>query len=108
MWRRSRWLVVALLGEVFESGRVTVRDLVAFGAALEDQTGVARWSGATVEKVVRELAAFGVVRVTGERPPMVVPTVLGRAWLERVLLPLPSDPSGFRAAGEALGGGSRG
>lgn len=92
VWRRSRYLVVSLLGYVEEEGEVRLPELVSYGAELEDEEGRPRWSARTVENATKDLAAFGAFRIASRgRDRVVEVTILGRAWAAGVLLPGPGE-----------------
>lgn len=88
--RRAPELVLAVLGHVYEAEEpVPWLDLV--GEYSSD-----RWPWKTVENTLYDLVAFGALHRVGKpghtRLPdtrALRPTGLGRAWLERELLPLP-------------------
>ena len=90
LYRRSPELVSALLGHVYETeDPVPWLDLVG-------QYSSDRWPWKTVENTLYDLVAFGALHRVGKpghaRTPdtrALKPTALGRAWLERDLLPLP-------------------
>lgn len=94
IWRRSRVLVAELLGTVIEEpGGVHLPDLVEAGVRLADREGHQRWPAKTVDNTIRDLAAFGAVRVSTHGKRRVVhATVLGMAWSRRMLLPGLGDP----------------
>lgn len=91
--RRPPALVWAILSIVFESEEpVGWLDLVE--SELSDQ-----WPTKTVENTCYELVAFGALHRVGQagtsrRPDSraLRPTPLGRAWLDRELLPLHDQP----------------
>lgn len=87
VWRRSRYLVAHVLGEVWEEP-VPLPELVESASVLLDEKGRPKWSAKTVENTVRDLAAFGAVEKSRRgRDVMVVATVLGKAWVAGVVLP---------------------
>lgn len=76
-------LVAELLGHVESAGEVGILDLFAYGETVGE-----RWGRKTVENTVRDLAAFGAVRIVSRgRDRVVAMTVLGLAWLEGEILP---------------------
>lgn len=92
--RRPLDLVTGLLGYVYEAAE-PVPWLELAGRFSEE--GAHRMK--TVENVLYELVAFGALHKVGKpgyaRVPdsrALRPTTLGRAWLERELLPLPGAP----------------
>lgn len=90
IWRRSRVLVAHLVGEVREVGEVGIPALIRSADDLTDpEAEGSGWSPKTVENVIRDLADFGVFRVVSRpgRDRSVRVSVLGEAWLARVLLP---------------------
>lgn len=89
LWRRSRYLVAHLVGEVDEAGEVRLPDLIASaGGMVDEKTGRERWSAKTIENTVRDLVAFGALRVVQRgRDRVLSSTVLGRAWRAGILLP---------------------
>ena len=105
IWRRSRYLIALLWGEVIEAHPEPVRlaELIAAGCDMVDPEGVPRWQRKTVENVMRDLAAFGAVRVKekdGGRDRLVSATVLGLAWQAGV--PIPRELSDIKKAYEQV------
>lgn len=88
VWRRSRFLVAWILGETWDD-EVRLPDLV--DRALEellDENERARWSAKTVENTVRDLVAFGALRVVQRgRDRVLSGTILGKAWSAGEVLP---------------------
>lgn len=89
---RNPELVVSILGYVYDAD-----DPVPWNEILDLYTDDGRpWK--TVENVLYELVTFGALHRVGKpaernRPDSraLKPTTLGRAWLERELVPLPTD-----------------
>lgn len=97
VWRRSRWLVAHVMGEAWDEP-VRLPDLVESAAVLVDEQGRPKWSAKTVENTVRDLVAFGALRIAQRgRDRLVSVSVLGRAWVAGVALP----PMGGSALEEA-------
>lgn len=109
---RNPTLVVAILGYVYDAGEpVDWSELV--DAFSSDERPYK-----TVENTLYDLVAFGALHRVGQpgagRKPdtrALKETTLGRAWLDRELLPLPTDPEdpleeaeeiAARLAGEAV------
>lgn len=88
VWRRSRYLVAWILGETWDD---EVRLPALIDRALEelvDENERARWSAKTVENTVRDLVAFGALRVVQRgRDRVLSATVLGKAWNAGEVLP---------------------
>lgn len=105
IWRRSVPLMGILIGMVIDSeDGVPLPELVKVGSSLVDQrTERPRWSPKTVENTVRDLASFGVFRVTQRKKDRVFSiTILGRAWIEREILPGLGDLRSLEVAVEVL------
>jgi len=90
---RQPQLVLAIIGHVYDAdGPIRWPELVEHFA--DDRHG---WK--TIENTIYELIQFGALHKIGKpadrrrRPDTraLKPTTLGRAWLERQLLPLPTD-----------------
>lgn len=85
---RSPALVAAVLGLVYDSD-----EPVPWNEAVEKLTADGRpWK--TVENTIYELVAFGAIHRIGKADRRgdtraLKPTPLGRAWLEREILPIP-------------------
>lgn len=92
LYRRSAELVTAILGHVLDAEEpVPWLELVPTFTSDRHE-----WK--TVENVLYDLVAFGALHKVSKpgagRIPdtrALRPTPLGRAWLERTLLPLPTD-----------------
>ena len=88
VWRRSRFLVAWILGETWDQ-EVRLPDLI--DGALEelvDENDRARWSAKTIENTVRDLVAFGALRVVQRgRDRILTASILGKAWIAGELLP---------------------
>lgn len=103
IWRRSRYLVVTILGEL-EDGAVLLPALVArlsrlAGPAVDGVPPAFLWSAKTVENTLLDLCSFGAIRkIDRNRDRFVEVTVLGRAWLAGVLLPGPGEGDLLRVA----------
>lgn len=90
---RNPTLIVAILGYVYDAD-----EPVGWSELVETFSSDERpWK--TVENTIYDLVGFGALhRVgqsgTGRKPDTraLKSTVLGRAWLDRELLPLPTDP----------------
>lgn len=102
IWRRSRSLVAFLVGQA--EAEVRVPDLYGFAAAIRKEDGSGpRWSPKTIENTVRDMAAFGLIRVMERgRDRVAMVTVLGRAWLAGVALPNLGDFSELEDAVVAM------
>ena len=102
VWRRSRFLVAWILGETWDQ-EVRLPDLI--DGALEelvDENDRARWSAKTVENTVRDLVAFGALRVVQRgRDRVHTATILGKAWNAGEVLP-PIGPELEAAVDELL------
>lgn len=91
IWRRSRFLVRYLVGVLVDEDPEPVRlpDLVGAMEEVIGPEGRPRWSRKTVENAVRDLAAFGAIRVTERgRDRVATLTIMGLAW--RAGIPMPS------------------
>ena len=109
LWRRSRLLIKVLWGEVLRVDPEPVRlvELIALGCDTPGPNpgpqGSQHWSRKTVENTIRDMAAFGLVRVKERgRDRVVSATPLGLAWRAQVLLPL--DLSATKKAYEEVSG----
>jgi hypothetical protein len=92
IWRRSRFLIAFLLEEIqgSENQESRLPDLIAHGASIPNQKrpGETLWSAKTVENTIRELVAFGALRLAQRgRDRFAIVTVLGLAWVHGQALP---------------------
>lgn len=100
---RSPELVVGILGYVYEADEpIPWEELVAVFSS-ENRP----WK--TVENTIYDLVAFGALHRIGKPSDRrrgdtraLKATPLGRSWLERELLPLPTDPGGDEQGDEDL------
>ena len=89
-WRHPQ-LIAAVLGYIYEADApVPLRELV-------DVLADAEWKPRTIENLTTELVEFGALHRTGKASTRTTadsrtlrPTLLGAAWLEQELRPLPT------------------
>lgn len=91
---RPRDLVAAILGAVYTAD--TNEDDPYRWTDLVDEFTDDQHKAKTVDNVIRELVSYGALHKTGDiargRDTRVIhPTPLGRAWLDRELLPLHNE-----------------
>lgn len=89
---RSPELIGSILGQIYDAGEPVP------WLRLVDTLTDGPWPWKTVENVIYDLIAFGAVHVVGRagdtRTPdrrALKPTALGRAWLDRTILPQPRN-----------------
>ncbi len=99
---RDPLLVVAILSTIYPDDPDLEHDPAPYPwVDLVDEFDIvgARHKRKTIENVLYDLLQFGALHRTGHPPDRrrsdtraVRPTVLGRAWLDQIVLPLPTDP----------------